>query len=244
MRTVAIIPARGGSSRIVRKNLCLVGQHPLVAHTIIAAGEASHIDGVFVSTDDDEIVCVARAYGAEVIRRPPQLATCEAPTEPALQHAVLEIERRTGEPVQTVVMLQPTSPMRGAARIDEAVELLHRTSCDTVVGVVRDVGYYFLGDMDSDGRLRVSYDPNHRLRTQDIPPRYRENGAIYAMTRRQLMEHGCRMGRRMQALVMDERESIDIDTPVDLELCRVLSEIDRRRTCATQNEPADRCALQ
>jgi CMP-N,N'-diacetyllegionaminic acid synthase len=230
--TVAIIPARGGSTRIPRKNLCTLAGIPLIAHTIRAALSAAGVDGVFVSTDDREIAEVAAAHGAEVIWRPARLATAEAPTEPALQHAVTEIEANlVGRPVERIVLLQATSPLRGAARIDEALELMQRTGCDSVVSVVPEIGYYFLGDLGPDQRLRVGYDPMHRLRTQEIPPRYRENGAVYVMTRAQLMERGCRMGRDMRALIMGEDESIDIDTPRELELCRlVLAERARQQT--------------
>jgi len=195
---------------------------PLVAHTILAARQAREVDRVHVSTDDPVIAAVSQSYGAGVIMRPDHLATAEAPTEPALQHAVVALEARSGVPVDIVVLLQPTSPLRGADRIDQAVRLLHRTGCDCVVSVVPEVGYYFLGDVGPRGELRVGYDPGHRLRTQEIPPRYRENGAIYVMTRAQIMDRGCRMGGDMRALVMEQRESIDIDTPVDLELCRLL----------------------
>ena len=224
MSVVAIIPARGGSTRIPAKNLALLDQRPLVAHTIDAALTARLVDAVYVSTNDAEIARVSRHHGARVVMRPDHLSTSEAPTEPALQHAVQEIERRQGERVELIVMLQPTSPLRGAGRIDEGVRLLRSGDWDAVVSVVPDVGYYFLGDIGAGGELRVGYDPHNRLRTQDIPPRYRENGAVYVTTRRLLMERGCRMGGRMAALVMDEKESIDIDTPLELELCRVLLE--------------------
>jgi CMP-N,N'-diacetyllegionaminic acid synthase len=222
VRTLAVIPARGGSTRVPRKNLAPVGRHPLIAHTILAARQAEEVNAVVVSTDSDEIAEVSLCYGAQVVRRPAELATAEAPSEPALIHAILAYEAG-GVPVDLVVMLQATSPLRSAARIDEAVRLQRRTRCDSVVSVVRDVGYYFLGELDAEARLSLSYDPRRRLRTQEIPPRYRENGAIYVMKRAQIVEGGCRIGGDVRALVMDERESVDIDSPLDLELCRLLA---------------------
>lgn len=219
-----MIPARGGSRRIPAKNLAPLAGLPLIAHTIHAATAARTVERVYVSTDSPEIAGVSRRHGARVLWRPAPLCDDRAPTEPALIHAVEQIEAASGQPVGVVVMLQATSPLRGAKRIDEAVHLLRDRGCDSVVSVVPDVGYYFLGDVDACGRLRVGYDPRERLRTQEIPPRYRENGAIYAMTRAQLMERGCRMGGDMRALVMDECESVDIDTPRDLLLCRALLE--------------------
>jgi CMP-N-acetylneuraminic acid synthetase len=222
IHTLAVIPARGGSTRIPRKNLAPLGGRPLLAHTIQAALEAAQVDATVVSTDDDEIAEVALRLGAGLVRRPAELATSEAPTEPALQHAVSVVEQRTGSAVEVVVMLQPTSPLRDARRIDQAVELLLATGCDSVASVTPDRGYYFLGELDAEGRLALGYDPRNRLRTQEIPPRYRENGALYAMTRAQIMERGCRLGSDVRALVLTEEEGVDIDHPVDLLLCESL----------------------
>lgn len=233
MNTVAIIPARGGSTRIHCKNLAPLGGLPLVAHTILAARRARHVGGVHVSTQDQAIAAASERHGAQVIWRPPSLATAACPTEPALIHAVEQIERSTARTVDAVVMLQPTSPLRGPERIDQAVELLRRSGCDAVVSVHPEVGYYFLSDLDSQGRLILGYDPQNRLRTQDIPPRYHENGAIYVMTRAQLMDRGCRMGGEMRALIMGPEESLDIDTPTDLELARVI--LQRRQAARADN---------
>jgi CMP-N,N'-diacetyllegionaminic acid synthase len=219
---VALIPARGGSTRIPQKNLAPLGGHPLLAHTVLAARKANLVSNVYVSTDCSAIASASRRYGASVVRRPAELATAEAPTEPSLFHAVETIERNEARRVDVIVMLQVTSPLRRAHRIDQAIELMMRTACDSVVSVTPEVGYYFLGDIGPGGKLEVGYDPHNRLRTQDIPPRYRENGAIYVMTREQLMERRCRMGGDMRALVMNAEEAIDIDDAVDLKLCTVL----------------------
>jgi CMP-N,N'-diacetyllegionaminic acid synthase len=221
-QTVAVIPARGGSKRIPRKNLAKLGGHPLIAHTIFAALRATKVDAVYVTTEDKEIAAVARRYGAKVIWRPEDLASATAPTEPCLQHALEDIEKQSKKGVDRLVMLQPTSPFRGSERIDQALELMDESSCDSVVGVFADVRYYFLGDIDEESRLTVGYDPDNRLRTQDIKPRYQETGALYVMTREQLMDRGCRMGGDMRALVLDETESMDIDTVLDLRHCEFL----------------------
>jgi CMP-N,N'-diacetyllegionaminic acid synthase len=237
LSVVAVIPARGGSTRVPRKNLALLGGVPLIVHTIRAAREAAEVDRVVVSTEDAEIAAVALAHGADLVWRPAGLATSEAPTEPALQHAVLEVERR-GYAVEALVLLQATSPLRGAARIDEAVRLWRRTGCDAVVSVVEDRHYYFLGELDSDARLTVGYDPLRRLRTQEIAPRYRENGAIYVMTRAQIIDRGCRMGGDTRGVVMEELESLDIDTPLELQLCEaVLASVGQRPLTPTAAWP-------
>lgn len=236
MNTVAVIPARGGSTRIQDKNLASLGGHPLLAHTIMAARRAREVGGVHVSTQCERIARASEQYGASVIWRPEELATATSPTEPSLIHAVEQVEQQTGRRVDALVMLQVTSPLRGAGRIDQAVRLLRDTGCDAVVSVHPKVGYYFLADLDPDGRMILGYDPKHRSRTQDIPPRYRENGAIYVMTRAQIVEQGCRMGGDIRAVVMDEEESIDIDTRTDLELARVVLRKRQRARRAADGE--------
>lgn len=218
---VAVIPARGGSTRIPNKNIARVGGHPLIAHTIVAAKRARLINDVYVSTDSLEIAAVAKHYGAKVIERPADLSTSTAPTEPALLHAVDVIEK-DNDKIDFIVLLQATSPLRRDFRIDQAIALALETKCDSVISVVPDIEYYFLGDIIGDNRLQVKYDPKNRLRTQDIPPRYRENGAIYVMKRDLLIEEECRMGGDMRVIVMDKTESIDIDEMVDLQLCNLL----------------------
>lgn len=217
----AVIPARGGSQRIPFKNLARVGGHPLLAHTIVAARRARLISDVYVSTDAEEIAMVAERYGAKVIERPTEIAGPMAASESALLHAVETIEGNDGK-VDLVVMLQATSPLRRDFRIDQAIGMAVDEGCDAVVSVTPVIDYYFLGDVDDHGRLSVSYDPKNRRRTQDIPPRYRENGAIYVMTRDLLFNEECRMGGDMRALVMDRNESIDIDDVIDLKLCNLL----------------------
>lgn len=221
-RIVAIIPARGGSQRVPQKNLALLAGKPLIAHTIAAACSAHSVSEVYVSTDDTLIAATSRKLGAQVIDRPAALATAESPTEPSLIHAVQTLEARDTAPIDVVVLLQATSPLRGPDRIDACVSLLLTSRCDSVVSVTPSIDYYFLGDLDESCRLRVGYDPDNRLRTQDIPRRYRENGAVYAMTRTQLIERGCRMGGDMRAVVMSDEESIDIDTALDLAICEAL----------------------
>ncbi|MCA9669750.1 MAG: acylneuraminate cytidylyltransferase family protein [Myxococcales bacterium] len=216
-RWLAVIPARGGSRRLPRKNLALLGGKPLLAHSIEAARAARRLWRVAVSTDDALIADVARAYGAEVIMRPAELASDSAPTEPTLRHALEHVEQQLGEQISGVVTLQPTSPLRGANRIDQAITLLESAGADSVCAVVHNVDYYFLGDIDADGRLQVGYDPQRRLRTQDITPRYKDNGAIYVSRRALIVgDPCCRMGGDVRALVMEPWESIDIDEMVDL----------------------------
>ena len=188
-----------------------------VAHTIDAARQSKLVDVVVVSTEDAEIARVARDHGAEVVLRPMELATDEAPTEPALLHAVEAIERRHEATVDGVLLLQATSPLRPSAAIDGAIRRLFVEGCDSVVAVREDRGAHFTGVV-RDGRFVPPYDPRVRRRRQELEPLYRETGALYAVTRNLLFAAGCRMGGDMRPLVLSEEEAMDIDTVADFAL--------------------------
>lgn len=225
---VAVIPARGGSKGISRKNLRPLAGIPLIAHTINAAREARLVDVVAVTTDDAEIARAAREAGAEVVDRPAELATDEAPTEPALLHAVEVIERRHESTCDAVLLLQCTSPLRGAAAIDAAVTDLFESRCDSVVAVRADLGAHFTGSV-RDGQFIPPYDPQRRRRRQELPALYRETGALYAATRTLLMGTGCRMGGQMRPLILSEEDATDIDTPSDFAMVERILELRRRQ---------------
>ncbi|MBI2288033.1 MAG: acylneuraminate cytidylyltransferase family protein, partial [Chloroflexi bacterium] len=124
MKSIAIIPARGGSKRIPRKNLLLLGGKPLLAYSIEHARQARRVDRTMVSTDDDEIAAVARQYGAEVVKRPPELSTDTATSEDALLHVLGYLEGKEHFTPDIVVFLQCTSPLRKPDDIDNAIGVL------------------------------------------------------------------------------------------------------------------------
>ena len=219
MSVVAIIPARGGSKRIPGKNLAPVAGKPLLAWTIEAALDAWSVDHVFVSTEDEDIARCARRFGAEVIARPPEFATDCASTEPVLLHALDWLWEFCRMSPDYVALLQCTSPLRSTAIIDRAVSKALETGCDAVVGVHETIEHFFCGDLEGD-RLRVGYDPQNRPRTQDISPRFRENGSTYVTRADFLRRTGCRMGGDTRAVVMSPTEGLDIDDFHDLMLAQ------------------------
>jgi CMP-N,N'-diacetyllegionaminic acid synthase len=216
---IAVIPARGGSRRIPRKNLAEVAGKPLLAWTIEAALRATLLDRVFVSTEDDEIADAALRHGAELIRRPVHLADDLAGTEPALLHALDALWDAERLRPRALTLLQCTSPLRGPDIIDRAIEKLIETSCDAVVGVHPTIDWFFSGRLVQ-GRFEVNYDPLRRPRTQDIEPRYRENGSIYVTDVDFLRRTGCRMGGDTRATIMSPVEGLDIDDLHDLAVAR------------------------
>lgn len=218
---VAVIPARGGSKRIPRKNLALLAGRPLVEHTIEAARAATLVESTWVSTDDAAIARVAAAAGAGVVLRPAELAGDATPSEDVLLHALSRVETRRGREVDVLVMLQCTSPLRTAATIDEAVRKLLVTGCDSVLSVTEDPGFFWFGRVLGD-RFQPAYDPRRRPRTQEIAPGYRENGGVYVMRRDLLIRHHVRIGGHLRMVVQTPIESVDIDRPEDLRLCEAV----------------------
>ena len=220
MKCIAIIPARGGSKRIPHKNLVEISGKPLLAWTIEAALDAWTIDGVFVSTEDDMIAYTARRFGAEVINRPPDLAQDMTGTEPVMIHALDWLKEHCAIEPEHVVLLQCTSPLRGTEIINKAVQKSLDTGCDSVVGVNPTIDYFFSGKIIGD-RFDVNYDPQNRPRTQEIAPRYRENGSTYVVRTDFLRATGCRMGGDMRPIVMSQAEGLDIDDLNDLALAEL-----------------------
>jgi CMP-N-acetylneuraminic acid synthetase len=219
MLTVAVIPARGGSRGIPRKNLRLLGGVPLIVHTITAARRARRIDHVVVSTDAAEIAAVARRAGAEVpFVRPAHLAGDEATSVAVVRHAVDWLERAWGERIDVIVTLQPTSPFRGADLIDEAVALVLDGNHRSAVTVAEIPFAAPTVGILADGRFRASItltDP----RRQVAPSAVRLTGAIYVTTR-DLLDDGRLIDGAPAAILTEGRAAIDIDTSADLVAAR------------------------
>ena len=210
---VAVIPARGGSKGVPRKNVRDLAGLPLVAHTIRAALAAEHVARVVVSTDDAQIAAVARRFGAEVVDRPAELSGDTASSESALRHA-LEVLSAAGEVPPLVMMLQCTSPLTTSDDLDQAVETLLRSSADSCFTAVPF--FHFLWRDGEGGEARgVNHDGKIRKRRQDLEPQYLENGAVYVMRTARFLEEGTRFcGKTVICAVSPER-LLEIDDPVD-----------------------------
>lgn len=180
MRCVAVIPARGGSKGVPRKNVRPLGGVPLVGRTIAAAQAARLVSAVYVSTDDREVAEVARTAGAEVVDRPAEISGDGASSESALLHA-LEMIEADGDPVDVLVFLQCTSPFTTPEEIDACAAAIGRDGAVCSFAAAPDHG--FLWGVDEGGfAFGVNHDHTQpRKRRQDLPPRYRETGAVYAM---------------------------------------------------------------
>ena len=213
--TPAIIPARGGSKGIPRKNLCDLGGKALIAWTIEQVLATTGLD-CYVSTEDAEIAEVAARYGAQIIERPVELAHDETASEPVIEHAIEVITRTSGRPEQ-VMFLQATSPIRLPSTLSRALAEFDAQGVDSLVGVVPEPIFLW----QKEPAVRALYPYGDRPRRQDMTAeqlRYRETGSLY-LTRTSIYEtdHN-RIGGTVGLFVMDAREGIDIDTYDDFAL--------------------------
>lgn len=220
MIVLGVVPARGGSKGIPGKNLRVLAGRPLLAYTADAALASARLSRVVLSTDDAEIADAGRRLGLDVpFMRPPVLASDESPMLPVLQHAVRTLGESGFRP-DAVVLLQPTSPLRRAEHVDAAVAMLETTGADSVVSVV-EVPHQFSPSsvMTLDGdRLRPLSDAPAPTRRQDKVRAFARNGPAVLAVRTRTLETGSLYGEDSRALIMDARDSLDVDTAWDLEL--------------------------
>jgi CMP-N-acetylneuraminic acid synthetase len=209
---VAVIPARGGSKRIPRKNLLPLAGRPLLTWSIAAAKAAPSFGQAWVSTDDDEIATVAVEYGARVIRRPADLAEDNTPTYDVILHA-LDMIRAEGVDVDAVATLQPTNPMRPVDMIEDAVSKFRAQECDSLISVSRRA--LKTGRIEN-GLFYPAYAFGQQSRLTE--PLVYENGLLY-ITSVACLEAGSLCGSRMLAYVTEPPfDVVDIDDPVDFQL--------------------------
>lgn len=215
-RTVCIIPARGGSKGVPRKNLRPLRGRPLLAHSVGHALEAESVGRIIVSTDDAEIAALSRSLGTEVIDRPAAISGDTASSESALLHALEFLREREGYRPDLVVFLQATSPLRAPGDIDAAVRTLLDERADSLFSAC--VSHEFLWRAGPGGVVPINYDPGKRPRRQEMAPQYRENGSIF-VTRREVLEStGSRLGGRIAVHEMSPLDSLQIDTEEDFAL--------------------------
>jgi len=216
---VAVIPARGGSKGVPRKNLREVGGVPLIVRAIRSAQAAASIDRVVVSTDDAEIAAVAFAAGADVVDRPADLADDTASSESALLQALDALDGR-GVETRIVVFIQATSPFIDPASLDEAVARVE-SDADVVFSAVET--HAFLWQLGASGASGVNHDHSFRPRRQDRDAQFQETGAFYVMRAEGFRAAGYRFFGTVGVVTVDERHAIEIDTVDQLAVSSVLA---------------------
>ena len=219
-RVLGLVPARDGSKGVPGKNVRPLAGRPLLEYTARAAQESGVIDRLVLSTDSADIADVGRRAGLEVpFLRPAALAGDETPMLPVIRHAVDTLASGGWQP-EIVVLLQPTSPLRRAGHIRDAVQLLRETNADSVVTVIevpRHLSPDYVMKIE-DGRLRHFLPEGARLtRRQDARQAYSRDGTVYACWVRTIERIGSLYGDDCRPLVIDPRDSLSIDSPADWE---------------------------
>lgn len=220
MRVLGLIPARGGSKGVPRKNLQLVCGKPLLQYAAEAALAARHLARVILSTDDEEIAETGRRCGLGVpFLRPPELARDETPTLPVVQHAVLWLEGR-GEKFDAICLLQPTNPLRTPEQIDGCIELLEASDADavvTVLAVPEEYNPHWVYFSREDGTLRLSTGESAPIpRRQDLPAAFHRDGSVYVTRRDVIINEQSLYGRRLLGFPLEPKQSVNIDSLEDL----------------------------
>ncbi|MBD3830053.1 MAG: acylneuraminate cytidylyltransferase family protein [Arcobacter sp.] len=215
---LAIIPARGGSKRLPRKNILDLCGKPLISYSIEAGLKSKYISKVVVTSDDNEILTISKEYGAVTINRPEYLANDTATTFDALEHTINSLEK-----YDYIVLLQPTSPLRNEKHIDEAIELLNEKDANAVISVC-ETEHSPLWCNTLDEELNMSNFLSKEIlnkRSQDLPKYYRINGAIYICKTEELLKNkGFFLKDKVFAYIMDKKDSVDIDEEIDFKLAQ------------------------
>ena len=228
MNIIAIIPARGGSKRVPRKNIIPLGGKPLIAYSIEHAKRSKLVSRIFVSTDDDEISCISEKYGAEVIRRPAEISGDISSSESALIHTLNYLKTKNRLEPDLIVFLQCTSPLRDKNDIDNAINTFIQEGADSLFSAFRFNKYIW---QRKDGSVSpINYDYHHRWREQEFPYQVQENGSIYIMKPWILEKCKNRLGGKIAIYEMDALSSLQVDEYEDISLCEcILNKMEKYR---------------
>ena len=223
MLVLGIIPARAGSKGVPNKNIRDLNGKPLIYYSIIEGLKSNLISDLVVSTDSKKFQDISIKYGAECpFLRPPELSSDDALAIPTIQHATSEIEKIKGFKYDYVVMLQPTSPLRKSLHIDKALTKLSNSNADAIISVVDVNNNHPMKMKKFVNKNGISYQlidyekpPVENCPRQKLPPVYIVNGAIYATKRDVLMNENSFQGKNCLGYIMDQNESINIDTEIE-----------------------------
>lgn len=223
MNIIALIPARGGSKGIPKKNLQDLCGKPLIARTIQEAKKCLFFDKIIVSTDDLEIAEVSKKFGAEVpFLRPNKIAKDDSPTIDTIFHALNYFEKKNCH-VDVLVLLQPTSPLRTSEDITMALNLFIENNIDSVISVSELIHSPYWSLKIENKFLKANFGDKYlNLRRQDLPELFLPNGAIYISSNENIQKNKGFFGRRTMPYIMPNERSIDIDNIIDLKLAEIL----------------------
>lgn len=223
-KILAFIPARGGSKGILRKNIIDVAGKPLIAWTIESAKKSKSIDRIIVSSEDDEILAVAKHYGAEAIQRPRALAADNVPPEPSLTHALRELKKNKYIP-DVIIYLQTTSPLRTAGDIKNALRVFLKSEATSLISIYTNTNLdkkvlrSFV--INQKGLLRGTVNDHYPfMNRQSLPQVFMPNGAIYIIKTKEFLKTGTLFTSKTLPFIMEGEKNIDLDTYEDLKIVR------------------------
>lgn len=219
---LAVIPARGGSKGIPKKNIVYINGKPLIQFTIDEAKKSNYLDRIIVSTDDPEIARIAKNCGADVpFIRPVEISGDNSKTIDTIIHVKNKLEER-GERYDYFVVLQPTQPLRKSWHIDEAIESIVNENQDNLVSVSLVKEHPILmRTINSDGKLENIMNMSSTVRRQDFPKIYKVNGAIYINKNDEKLNKSTSLNDNKFAYIMDPKYDMDVDEPFDLEVLKL-----------------------
>jgi len=217
MKIISIIPARGGSKSIPKKNLVDFLGAPLIAKTIQQSIKTQLINRTIVSTDDDEISFVAKQYGAEIVKRPNKISGDTATTESAMIHTLNILKENENYTPDIVILLQATSPLRKNNDITKAINMFNDKKADSLISGSKFEDFLFWEKENSQWQA-VNYNPDHRMRRQDRKPQFVENGSIYMFKPEILYKFNNRIGGKMILFEMEFWQTWEIDTYDEIDL--------------------------
>lgn len=215
-KIIAIIPARGGSKGIPKKNIKFLIGKPLIAYTIEAALKSKYLDRTIVFTEDKEIAEISKKYRAEIINRPVKLAKDNTPTSDVILHVLSVLKREDYNP-DIIVLLQPTSPLRDVKDIDSAIRLFFNKNGDSLISVSLSKELpFWTHKIDKRGFIKPLLGfKNYYKRRQELPKTYMENGAICLTTPENIYKYNEFYTKKTLPYIMPFKNSIDIDEPLD-----------------------------
>ena len=224
---LGIIPARAGSQRVPKKNLRLLGGTPLVARAIESALEAKTLDRVMVSSDDKEVLSLARDYREVIVlRRPKELAQSNSPAIDYVKHSLNFVESEHVEQVDIVAIIQPSSPFTSPDDIDGTVNLLEQSGADSAVTIVKidhAIHPKKLKICEEDRLLPYIEDENGKMMEHELSDVFVRNGSVY-VTHRHVIETGDIIGNDCRGYLMPKERSLDINEEIDFLFAEFLSE--------------------
>ena len=219
MNIVAIILSRGNSKAIPKKNIIKFCDKPLLNWSIEQAKNTKNISSVWVSSDNEEILNIAKKENAEIIKRPKSLSTDKSSSESGWIHAIKEVEKK--QKIDLVVALQATSPIRESKDLDKAIKKFKRVKADSMFSCSK-LSDFFLWKKQNNRYTSLNYDYKRRKRRQEIKKQYLENGSFYLFKPEILKKCNNRLGGKIDMIELEFWKSFEIDSLESLRLCEIL----------------------